>query len=151
MVDNLPKSSSSTSKISITYRISNHSIWYLLFSNLHPCSQGSDVGWNCMKEHLHRLATNVILFIFSTNTLEQGGQELPSNFFIFRIASFSRPFLLNCLYFSRNICSLTSIESHVFFPYNKHRYFSTLSRMLLFNEISVLISVNTSLASMLFF
>ena len=89
-------------------------------------------------------------FYFLVNTLEQGGQELPSNFFIFNIVSFSLPFLLNSLYFSRKICSLTSsIESHVFFPYNKHRYFSTLSSMLLFNEISVLISVNTSLASML--
>ena len=32
----------------------NHSIWYLLFSNLHPCLQDSDIGWNYMEEHLHR-------------------------------------------------------------------------------------------------
>ena len=89
--------------------------------------------------------------VFWTNTLEQGGQELPSNFLIFKIVSFLLPFMLNCLYFSRNISILTSsIESHFFFSYKKHRYFSTLSRMLLFNEIPVLISVNTSLASVLF-
>ena len=83
--------------------------------------------------------------------LEQVGQKLLSNFFIFKIVSFSLPFLPNCLYFSRKICSLTSsIELHFFFPHNKHRYFSTLSRMLLFNEISVPISVNTSLALVLF-
>ena len=118
MVDNLPKSASSTSKMPITWGQTcplHHSVWYLLLSNLHPCSQSSDVGWNCMLEYLHRLATNMILFIFFTNTLEQGGQKLPSNFFIFKIISFSLPFLLNCLHFSRNIysCSLTSFLNRI--------------------------------------
>ena len=55
---------------------------------------------------------NIVVLIFWTNTLEQRGQELPPNFFILKIVSFSLPFLLNCLYFSRNIYSLTSsIES----------------------------------------
>ena len=104
-----------------------------------------------MYEHLHRFTKIIVLSIFWMNTLEQGGHELPSNLFILKIVSFSLPFLLNCLYFFKNICSLTSsIESHFFFPHNKHRCFSTLSRMLLFNELSVLISVKTSLALVLF-
>ena len=154
LVDNSPRSGLSISKMAITRGQacpSNHSIWYLLFSNLHPCLQDSDIGWNCIQKHLHRLATNIVLFVFWTNTLNQGGQELPSNFFIFKSASFSQRFLLNCLYFSKNICSMTSsIGSHFFFPYNKPRYFSTCSRMLLFNEMSVLILVNNSPVLVLF-
>ena len=105
-----------------------------------------------MYEDLHHFTKIIVLFsIFWMNTLEQGGQELPSNLFILKIVSFLLPFLLNCLYFFKNICSLTSsIESHFFFPCSRHRYFSTLSRMLLFNELSVLISVKTSLALVLF-
>ena len=109
MIDNLPISASSTSKMSITRGQTcplHHSVWYLLISKLRPCS--ANVGWNCMSEHLHRLATNIVLFIFWTNTLEKGGRELPFNFFIFKTVSFSLPFLLNCLHFSKNICSLTS-------------------------------------------
>ena len=104
----------------------SHWIWYLLFPYLNSYSQCLDVDWNCMQGHLHCLAINIVLFIFWTNTLDQGGQELPSNFFIFNIISCLLPFLLNCLCFPRNICSLTSsIESYFFFPYNKHRFFST--------------------------
>ena len=128
----------------------NHPIWYLLSSNLHPCLQDSDIGWNYMEEHLHRLASNIILFIFWTNTLEQGDQELPSNFFIFKIVSLLLPFCWTAYIFPRNICSLTSsIESHFFFPHKKHRYFPSFWRMLLFNKISVIISVSTFLASVL--
>ena len=47
LVDNLLKSTLSTSKMSVTQGLacpSNYSIWYLLFSNLHPYSQSSDLG-----------------------------------------------------------------------------------------------------------
>ena len=136
--DILPKSTSSTS---------NHSVWYLLFSNLH-IHKVQILDSNCMQEHLHFFATNLVLSYFLDQypgARRPRTQELPFNFLIFKIASLSQPFC-ELLIFSREIYSLTSsIRQLFFFPYNKHRDFFSFSRKVLFNEIPVLISVNISL------